>query len=330
MKGIDQILSMIGLLAAETNVSVYVVGGAVRDLLLGKLLQDDDLDLAIEGDALGLAERFARETGGTLQRFESFLSSKVRLGLDGEPLEVDFVATRKEVYPAPAALPTVAHGTIEEDLWRRDFSINAMALPLEAFQLRSETTGRDILDTVLDPTSGRRDLDMRLVRILHSRSFVDDPTRVFRAARYVARINGRLDDDSLRALQRALAEGRVASLSNVRRMNELYRVTEERDPRPAFLLLQQWGVIDASGLIRASSKGDFGRFALKLAEVAPHPALRKQLMQCIVGLCTVEDSPEKFFLGLGIPRSQRESLLAALSGRGGGELIEPLKRLMSS
>ena len=198
---------------------VYVVGGAVRDLLLGR--DRADLDLVVEGDAAALAARL----GGAAIEHGRFGTAKVEI--DGH--EVDIASARSETYARPGALPdvTVPAG-IEADLGRRDFTINAMAIPLS-----------DEAD-LIDPHRGEDDLEAGLLRALHDRSFVDDPTRAIRAARYAARFGFELEPETERLL-------RAADLSTVsadRRQAELLRLAGEATAPEAYRLLGEWGLIE--------------------------------------------------------------------------------------
>jgi tRNA nucleotidyltransferase (CCA-adding enzyme) len=198
---------------------VYLVGGAVRDLLLGR--PQTDVDLVVVGDAVALARRL----GGVEAEHERFGTVKVEV----EGHEVDIASARTETYPQPGALPVVAPaGSIEADLARRDFSVNAIAIPL-ADELR-----------LIDPHGGARDLERGLLRVLHPRSFEDDPTRAIRAARYAARFGFALEPETDRLM-------RCADLSTVsadRRRAELERLASEPTGRVAFGLLAGWGLID--------------------------------------------------------------------------------------
>jgi tRNA nucleotidyltransferase (CCA-adding enzyme) len=198
---------------------VYLVGGAVRDLLLGR--GRTDIDLVVEGDAAALASRL----GAEVVEHERFATAKVTL--DGH--EVDIAAARSESYPHPGALPVVeAAGGIEADLARRDFTINAIAVPL-----RGEAD-------LIDPHGGREDLKLGLLRILHSRSFVDDPTRALRAARYAARFGFELEPETAELLRGADLD----TVSADRRRAELLRVAAEAEAPRAFELLERWGLVE--------------------------------------------------------------------------------------
>lgn len=202
--------------AAATE-PVYVVGGAVRDLLLGR--GRADLDLVVEGDAFALAARLGAEP----VEHERFGTAKVELGEH----EVDIAAARRETYPEPGALPEVAPAALDEDLRRRDFSVNAMAIPL---------TGEPRL---IDPYDGRADLEARLLRVLHPGSFGDDPTRALRAARYAARLGFGLEPETERLLRAADLE----TISADRRRAELLRLAGEEDAVRGIELLVGWGLV---------------------------------------------------------------------------------------
>lgn len=198
---------------------VYLVGGAVRDLLLGR--DRADVDLVVEGDAAALAERLG--AGGVSH--ERFATAKVEL--DGH--EVDIASARSETYAHPGALPEVSPAaTIEADLARRDFTINAMAVPLDGEP------------RLIDPHDGRADLGAGLLRVLHARSFEDDPTRAIRAARYAARFGFGLETETAALLRRT----DLSTVSADRRDAELLRLAEEAEAPRAFALLAEWGLVE--------------------------------------------------------------------------------------
>jgi tRNA nucleotidyltransferase (CCA-adding enzyme) len=207
--------------AAATD-PVYVVGGAVRDLLLG--LGRADLDVVVEGDAAALAARLGAEP----VEHERFATAKVEF--DGH--EVDIASARSESYPHPGSLPLVSPAAaIEADLGRRDFSVNAMAIPL---------AGEPRL---ADPHGGRDDLEAGLLRVLHNESFVDDPTRAIRAARYAARLGFALEPET-EVLLRATD---LDTVSADRRRAELLRLAGEGTAPRGFGLLREWGLLASRG-----------------------------------------------------------------------------------
>ena len=195
----------------------YLVGGAVRDLLLG--IEGPDVDVAIEGDAEALSDL----DGFELEREGHFLTGRLRAG----DLEIDVARARAESYSSPGALPEVRPASIAEDLARRDFTVNAMAYPL----------GGDA--ELLDPHGGLDDLRAGLLRILHERSFLDDPTRALRAARYAARFGFELEPET----ERLLREADLGSVSEDRVQNELARIAAEPDPAAAIQRILDWGLM---------------------------------------------------------------------------------------
>ena len=200
-------------LARETGTQVYLVGGPVRDALLGAAALD--LDFAVEGDAPGLARMLAGRLGGRAVTHASFGTATVAI----EGIRIDLVTARRESYPRPGALPEVTPGSIRDDLARRDFSINAMALPLNAGE-----------DRLLDPLGGLADLEAGVVRSLHPLSFADDPTRMMRAARYEQRFGFSIDSETQDAMSHALSSGYMDTVSGDRWRHELERILDEANP----------------------------------------------------------------------------------------------------
>jgi tRNA nucleotidyltransferase (CCA-adding enzyme) len=192
----------------------YLVGGAVRDLLLGA--EHPDLDVAVEGDAAALARRL----GGQVTEHERFATATV----EADGVRVDLATSRRETYERPGALPTVEPAPIADDLARRDFSVNAMAVPL---------AGEPEL---IDPHGGLDDLRAGLLRALHDGSFTDDPTRALRAARYAARLGLELEPRTAELL----AAADLAAVSPARVEAELCRIARESDPAAALDLLVAW------------------------------------------------------------------------------------------
>jgi tRNA nucleotidyltransferase (CCA-adding enzyme) len=223
---LDDVLSAV----AEPYPGVYLVGGTVRDLLLGR--HNFDVDLAVEGDAIELARALAEELGGRCRPHGQFGTAVVHYG-DGR--HVDVVTARRETYAAPAALPAVERAGIEDDLFRRDFTVNAMALSLKA---------RDH-GQLVDPFGGQKDLERKTIRVLHDRSFVDDPTRLFRAVRYESRFGFGMDEHT-EALARAAVDGRyVSRLSPARLREELIELLDEREAGASIVRLGELGLAAA-------------------------------------------------------------------------------------
>ena len=204
------------------------MGGPLRDVLLRIPIKD--LDLVVEGDAPALARQLSEELGGRLLVHSQFGTATVTIGSS----RMDLVTARKEVYPRPAALPQVSPGTIEDDLARRDFSINALALSLT-----------EPLPSIRDPHNGVGDIGRGLVRVLHRRSFVDDPTRILRAVRYEQRLGFRIEDETLSLAREALAQGHMASVSGDRVRHELDRILHEERPALPLRRAMELGILAA-------------------------------------------------------------------------------------
>jgi tRNA nucleotidyltransferase (CCA-adding enzyme) len=212
--------------ALEGLAPAYLVGGAVRDLLRGA--DAVDLDLAVEGDARAVARALADRLRGEVREHERFGTATVR----ADRLSVDLATTRRETYPQPGVLPEVEEAELDEDLARRDFTINAMALGL---------TGDD-LGHLYDPRGGLPDLDEGIVRVLHDESFVDDPTRLLRALRYEARLGFRMDSDTERLAGDAAAEGGLRTVSGARVRDELMDLLAEPELPSAVVRMRELGV----------------------------------------------------------------------------------------
>ncbi len=216
---------------------IYLVGGPVRDLLLGREIVD--VDLVVEGDARALAETVLQGSEGfEVTTHERFGTVRIAAG----DTRIDLARMRRESYAHPGALPEVSPGTLEEDMRRRDFGINAMALVLDAREPDRE-------NPIFDPEGGIDDLEHRRIRILHPMSFHDDPTRAWRAARFAARLGFRLDRRSRNILRDALRDGAFGAVSGDRFRRELQLTFEEarRGVHAGHVLrsLSDWHVLSA-------------------------------------------------------------------------------------
>ena len=270
------LLRRLGDAAADEGVELWLVGGPVRDALLGRPVLD--LDLTSEAPAAELGPRLAERLGGTCGAWSQFGTVKLRLG--GRTL--DLATARAEVYPYPAALPViVAQADMPDDLARRDFGINAMAASLHPRRFGE----------LLDTQDGVADLDTGVVRVLHRASFRDDPTRMFRAARYVSRLGFRLDSATRGQLRRNLPHIDALSAARVRR--EIERLLAEQDAARALLTAMRLGVLPTveeglavpevrDALKRANTRGLRG-LALLGALTWPLPAERADAFRERIG-----------------------------------------------
>ena len=218
------LLEEVGQLADRLDVSLYVVGGCVRDLLLG--IENFDLDLVVEGDGIAFARKLAEMKQARVKTHERFGTAIVVLP-DG--FKLDVATARTEYYEYPTALPTVEQSSIKKDLYRRDFTINALAVRLN---------GKGFGD-VLDFYGGQRDLNDKVVRVLHGLSFVEDPTRVFRAIRFEIRFGFRLGRDTAALIGGAVKMNLFNRLSGHRLLEELKLLLSEREPRQAIKRLAE-------------------------------------------------------------------------------------------
>lgn len=214
----QNLLRAVGRVCRRFRTRVFLVGGPVRDWLLEQ--PSPDIDIAVESGMPQVGEALARELKGRFVYHPRFMTGTVL-----EPAactdvcdHIDIAQTRSETYPRPAALPVVRPAHIEEDLARRDFTVNAMAL-----ELTPGAFGR-----LIDPLGGRSDLERRIVRVLHQGSFVDDPTRIFRALRFATRLGARLEPQTRKLMRLAIASRLASLLSPERVLNELRLFCQER------------------------------------------------------------------------------------------------------
>lgn len=213
--------------AAEKACRPFLVGGPVRDLLLGRPVID--IDLTMEEGGSTLARALAKRIDGRVRSFPQFLTYKVTA--DGLP-EIDIATARKERYRKPGALPAVTAGRLRDDLIRRDFSINAIAMDLISGELH-------------DPTKGQPDLEARVVRVLHDKSFLDDPTRIFRAVRLATRLGFALEPHTDALMREAVAGDAFATVTKERLWRELFLAMDEVEAPRVLADLAGRGVLDS-------------------------------------------------------------------------------------
>lgn len=189
----------------------YLVGGVVRDFILNR--RTNDIDITVEGNAIKAGYELNRILKGRIEIHKDFNTATITLG----DKKIDIAMARKEEYPKPGSLPVVSPSDIYDDLKRRDFTINAIALKLSKTDF-----------VVLDPFKGYNDIKHRIIRILHNKSFVDDPTRIFRALRYKNRLNFALSNDTEELLVDAVSKKMINNVSGQRILNELRLIFSER------------------------------------------------------------------------------------------------------
>ncbi len=318
LRGMDRILP-----ALDGAPPCFLVGGAVRDLLLGR--EPVDIDVAVEGDAEAVAALLAEALGGEVVVHERFgTATVVAGGVDA----VNLARTRRETYSAPGALPDVEPASLVDDLARRDFTVNALALELTAAPGGHADRASGAVAAVgggdgilVDPHDGRQDLRDGLIRVLHRGSFSDDPTRLLRAVRYAARLGFALEADTEQWARAAVADEAPATVSGSRIRDELIDLLAENEAPRAVELLRDLGIdralhpdLRADSELVASAK-------LGAAETGADPALA-----ALAALATDQlgqSDLAAWIDRLGLGSGQRDAVLRA-AGRAPG-LVEDLR-----
>ncbi len=218
-------MQVAGDMAASQGQNLYLVGGVVRDLLLGQV--NFDLDLVVEGDAINLAQQLIQINQGKLVTYPRFNTAK----LQWNKWSIDLASARSEIYIKPGALPTVKPSSINNDLFRRDFTINTMAIELNPSHYGE----------LIDLYGGRDDLEHKLVRILHERSFTDDATRIWRSLRYEQRLNFQLEPTTLELLKRDISM--LDTISGDRIRHELELILKEEFPEKVLRRAEEFNVL---------------------------------------------------------------------------------------
>jgi tRNA nucleotidyltransferase (CCA-adding enzyme) len=278
--------------AGELGQELYIVGGVVRDLFLSRA--NFDFDLVIEGDAISLAKQLARDSQAKLTVHSRFGTAK----LDYPGFSLDLATARSESYSKPGALPTVKPGSLKDDLIRRDFSINAMAL-----HLNPQRFGE-----LIDLYQGKDDLERHLIRVLHIKSFIDDATRILRAIRYEQRLSFKLETETERLLRRDVAM--LDTISGDRIRHELELILKEDEPERAIVRAEELGVL---GQLHPALKGN-GRLS-KIFSQARQLDIRVALP--ILYLCllvynlNVKEN-ENFIVHLNFPKNSAEAMRQTL------------------
>jgi tRNA nucleotidyltransferase (CCA-adding enzyme) len=221
-------LQKIGAVGDGLGVAVYVVGGFVRDLLLG--VNNLDIDITVEGDGILFAERCAEVYGGRVRSHRKFGTAVLVLP-DGR--KIDVASTRLEYYESPGVLPTVERASLRHDLYRRDFTINTLALCINS----------DRFGQLTDHFSGQQDIQERVVRVLHNLSFVEDPTRVFRAIRFEQRLGFHLAPHTENLMRSAVRMHLLDKLGGERLFNELVQILCEKEPTAAIERISALGFL---------------------------------------------------------------------------------------
>ncbi|MFC2033004.1 CCA tRNA nucleotidyltransferase [Chloroflexota bacterium] len=240
-----------GKMAQGRGMALYLVGGVVRDMLLGRA--NLDLDLVVEGDAIALAREMADIRQGKVVIHPRFGTARVQW----DRWSVDLATTRSETYARPGALPTVHPSSLRNDLFRRDFTVNAMAVDI----------GPARYGELVDIYGGIADLERRLIRVLHDRSFIDDTTRIWRALRYEQRLDFQIEPDTMELIGHGLPM--LEAISGDRIRHELELVLREELPERTLRRAGGLGVL--SKLHPSLKAGGWlaEKFALARAQASP-------------------------------------------------------------
>lgn len=295
-------LRSLGELAEELDVRVYAVGGFVRDMLIGRA--NLDVDVVVEGDGVAFAEAAGRKLGCRVRAHRRFGTAVLILSRD---LHVDVASARTEYYARPGALPTVERSSLRQDLLRRDFTINAMAACVNT----------ECFGAVADPFGGYRDLRRGIVRVLHTLSFVEDPTRVLRAARFEERCGFRMDEHTEALAREAVRMGMLDEVSGARLREELVDLIDEQPAGPAFARLAELGALPAllpddvspRGAIEALLAAEDGLAAL--ADALPDAPRRRTTLLAALGGAASPREVEKWLRRLRLGREHAPAIRAA-------------------
>ena len=259
---VTNLLKRAGREATRSSSSLYLVGGIVRDLLLGR--PGKDIDLMVEGNAFDLAEKLATQENAKLTLHKKFGTATFYF----QHYRIDLSTCRSEIYPRPGALPDVKPGNIRDDLFRRDFTINAMAIDLSP----------DHYGRLIDLYGGRADLADGLIRVLHDKSFQDDATRIMRAVRYEQRLGFRLEAKTENLLRCNLPL--LDTISSERLRNEVALWLAEEAPEKILLRAEELGILKK---IHPSLRWDNNlSIAFRRASLLPDKANMESLYFCLL------------------------------------------------
>jgi len=227
-KRVQNILNKIGEIGDKLNFPVFIVGGVVRDLFLG--IENYDIDIVVEGDGIKYARELSRDLKGRTKSHEKFRTAVVIL-TDG--FKIDVATARREFYEYPAAFPKVELSSIKKDLYRRDFTINAMAI-----QLNQRYFGK-----LIDFFGGQRDLSKGIIRVLYNLSFIEDPARIIRAIRFEQRYNFKMDRTTEDFLKKAIDDKLLSRLRRKRISEELILILKEENPLKSLKRMEELGAL---------------------------------------------------------------------------------------
>ncbi|NLM05111.1 MAG: CCA tRNA nucleotidyltransferase [Clostridiales bacterium] len=221
-----KVLKHAGEIGDVLGIKVYVVGGFVRDLILKE--KNFDIDLVVEGDGIFFAQKLNEKIKGYINVYDEFGTASIELKND----IIDIVTARSEYYQYPAALPTVKMNSIWHDLYRRDFTINSMAIKLNSLEFGN----------LLDYFGGLTDIKNRVIRVHHSSSFTDDPTRILRIIRFAGRLNFTIEEKTKQYMQKALEQNMILKISDDRIRKEIIHILEEKSFSNIISIMECYGI----------------------------------------------------------------------------------------
>jgi tRNA nucleotidyltransferase (CCA-adding enzyme) len=287
--GLVNFMWVAGKLANSRGEKLYLVGGVVRDLLLGQA--NFDLDLVVEGNAIELAQQLGKINQGKITTHPRFNTAK----LQWDNWSVDLATARSETYAKAGALPTVTPSSIDDDLSRRDFTINAMAIHLNP----------GYYGQLVDPHGGHNDLKHKCIRVLHEKSFIDDATRIWRGLRYEQRLDFHLERKTLIRLQRDIPMLDTISADRIR--YEIECILKEKYPEKVFRRAQELGVL---ATLHLALKGN-GWLAAKFDQArrlcSPEPP-EFDLYLALLAYPLTSEEAESLISHLNLPKSSAQTL----------------------
>jgi tRNA nucleotidyltransferase (CCA-adding enzyme) len=326
---------------------VFVVGGIVRDIFSHGRVGDADLDLVVEGDGIAFAHALSGGIGGSVKEHRTFCTAKLLppfrvdargeaadplLGVEAPLSEVDVASARTEQYIRPGALPEVTLTSIEHDLFRRDFSINAVAVSVADFLLfcRKELSLSELQQRAVDPCRGIEDLREKRVRILHPRSFIDDPTRLFRCVRYSVRLGLSVDEATTQARGDAVRGGALRAISTKRIWNELVACALESHGVQMLQVCGAWGLFERAPFLGTQFLSECVSVVERLHSIGDPRVHTPEMMETVIAATILRASAaeiehESPIYSLQLPRPvQRKATALAKdeAPRKGAELFE--------
>lgn len=250
-----KVVKLLQTLPSKFNIECHLIGGAIRDTVINGKMETADYDFVISDKLIEILEFCSTQLKVKYHYESKYQTGKIKLTSSG--YEIDFVQTRKEIYEKPGALPIVSIGNVEEDLLRRDFTINTLRVRVEDIHKIIAFDNTASRQYILDSLEGMKDLNKGYIRVLHKKSFIDDPTRLYRALRYAAKIGGRLEEETESLFKDALSIGALKTISYTRKLNEIRRCLEDDKSELIVNLMQKYSLLIESFQLQKNFTGTF-------------------------------------------------------------------------